>query len=77
MEFVRLFPIAAVNAHDGDDLVRQELTETIHLNETLGIPSPRASEKLFAAIEAEQARAPRRRRISRTPSLTAAFSLNK
>lgn len=59
------------------DLVRQELTETIHLNETLGIPSPRASEKLFAAIEAEEARAPRRRRISRTPPLRTAFSLNK
>ena len=58
-------------------LVRQELTETIHLNEMLGIPSPRASEKLFAAIEAEEARAPRRRRISRTPSLATAFSLNK
>jgi hypothetical protein len=43
----------------------------------LGIPSPRASEKLFAAIEAEEARAPRRRRISRTPSLATAFSLNK
>ena len=26
------------------DLVRQELAETIHLNETLGAPSPRARE---------------------------------
>src|SRR6266481_7438654 len=43
------------------DLVRQELAETIHLNETLGVPSERAMEKLFAAIEAEEARAPRRR----------------
>ena len=44
------------------DLVRQELAETIHLNETLGAPSERAMEKLFAAIEAyEQARAPRHR----------------
>jgi hypothetical protein len=44
------------------DLVRQELAETIHLNETLGAPSERAMEKLFAAIEAEEeARAPRRR----------------
>jgi anti-sigma factor RsiW len=52
-------------------LVRQELAETIHLNETLGAPSPRAMEKLFAAIDAEEAGAPRRRRrrISRTPSL--------
>src|SRR5262249_34859574 len=44
------------------DLVRQELAETIHLNETLGVPSARAMEKLFAAIDAEEAGAPRRRR---------------
>ena len=44
------------------DLVREELAETIHLNETLGAPSARAMEKLFAAIDAEEARAPRRRR---------------
>ncbi len=35
------------------DLVREELNETIHLNETLGAPSSRAMEKLFAAIDAE------------------------
>ena len=53
------------------DLVRQELAETIHLNETLGVPSARAMEKLFAAIDAEGAGAPRRRRrhISRPLSL--------
>src|SRR5262245_53017999 len=34
------------------ELVRQELAETIHLNETLGAPSVRAMEKLFAAIDA-------------------------
>ena len=34
------------------DLVREELVETIHLNETLGAPSVRAMEKLFAAIDA-------------------------
>ena len=50
------------------DLVRQELAETIHLNETLGAPSGRAMEKLFAAVEAGEARAPRRRRVSRTPA---------
>lgn len=50
------------------ELIRQELAVTIHLNETLGAPSARAMEKLFAAIEAEEARAPRRRRISRTPA---------
>jgi hypothetical protein len=44
------------------ELVREELAETIHLNETLGAPSARAMEKLFAAIDAEEARAPRRRR---------------
>src|SRR6266516_398592 len=46
----------------GYDLVREELAETIHLNETLGAPSARAMEKLFAAIDAEDARAPRRQR---------------
>ena len=44
------------------DLVREELAETIHLNETLGAPSARAMEKLFAMVDAEEARAPRRRR---------------
>jgi hypothetical protein len=44
------------------DLVREELAETIHLNETLGAPSARCMEKLFAAIDAEGARAPRRQR---------------
>jgi hypothetical protein len=37
-------------------LVRDELGETIHLNETLGAPSPSAMEKLFAGIDAEPAR---------------------
>jgi anti-sigma-K factor RskA len=35
------------------ELVREELSETIHLNETLGAPSARAMEKLFSAIDAE------------------------
>jgi hypothetical protein len=50
------------------ELVRQELAGTVHLNETIGAPSARAMEKLFAAINAEEARAsrPRRRPISRT-----------
>ena len=39
-------------------LVREELGETIHLNETLGAPSTRAAEKLFAKIDAEPARRP-------------------
>ena len=42
-------------------LVREEMQETIHLNESLGVPSSRAMEKLFAAIEAEGAPAPARR----------------
>jgi hypothetical protein len=37
------------------ELVRQELAETARLNETLGAPSARAVEKLFAAINAEEA----------------------
>jgi hypothetical protein len=41
------------------ELVREELHETIHLNETLGAPSARAMEKLFAAIDAEPARRPK------------------
>ena len=44
------------------DLVREELVETIHLNETLGALSARAMERLFAAIDDEEARAPRHRR---------------
>ena len=35
------------------ELVREELGETIHLNESLGAPSARAMERLFAKIEAE------------------------
>jgi anti-sigma-K factor RskA len=61
------------------DLVREEFAETIHLNETLAAPSARAMEKLFAAIDAEEARAPRRQRqrISRTPSLATASIFNR
>jgi hypothetical protein len=39
-------------------LVREELAQTIHLNETLGAPSARAMETLFAKIDAEPARSP-------------------
>ncbi|MGO9628794.1 MAG: hypothetical protein ACLPXW_07340 [Xanthobacteraceae bacterium] len=38
------------------ELVREELAQTIHLNETLGAPSPRAMAALFAKIDAEPAR---------------------
>jgi anti-sigma-K factor RskA len=44
------------------DLVREELVETIHLNEQLSPPSTREMERLFAAIDAEEARAPRHSR---------------
>jgi hypothetical protein len=37
-------------------LVREELGETIHLNESLGAPSARAMEKLIAGIDAEPVR---------------------
>jgi hypothetical protein len=39
-------------------VIREEYAETIGLNETLGAPSARAMQKLFAAIEAEPARHP-------------------
>jgi anti-sigma-K factor RskA len=60
------------------DVVRQELAETIHLNETLGAPSARAMEKLFAAIDIEETGGARRQRqrLSRTPSLATASTLN-
>jgi hypothetical protein len=38
------------------NLAREEFSETIHLYETLGAPSARVAEKLFAAIDAEPAR---------------------
>src|SRR5271155_894728 len=44
------------------DLVREELAETIHLNETLGAPSPRVADRLMAAIDAEALAAARSRR---------------
>ena len=36
--------------------IREEYAETIGLNESLGAPSSRAMQKLFAAIDAEPAR---------------------
>ena len=38
------------------ELIKDELAETVLLNEDLGAPSTRALEKLFAAIDAEPAR---------------------
>jgi hypothetical protein len=40
------------------DLVRDELAETIRLNESLGAPSARAMARLFEKIDAEPAREP-------------------
>jgi anti-sigma factor RsiW len=40
-------------------VIQEEYAETIHLNESLGAPSTRAMQKLFAAIDAEPARHPR------------------
>jgi hypothetical protein len=48
------------------DLVREELAEAIHLNETLGAPSPHAAERLMAAIDAEATR-------KRAPGVTASW----
>jgi len=39
-------------------VIREEYAETIGLNETLGAPTVRAMQKLFAAIDAEPARQP-------------------
>ena len=47
------------------ELVRQELAGAVLLNETLGAPSARAMEKLFAAINAEEAHGPRCRDSAR------------
>jgi hypothetical protein len=53
-------------AHDSEParcyaLVLEELARTVFLNETLGEPSACAAEKRFAAIDAGEGRAPRRR----------------
>ena len=41
------------------EMVREELGEAIRLNETLGAPSARAMQNLFAKIDAEPARKPK------------------
>ena len=40
------------------ELAREEMAETVLLNESLGAPSPRVAENLFKAIDRERARAP-------------------
>src|SRR5215204_1213101 len=39
-------------------VIQEEYAETIHLNESLGAPSARAMQKLFAAIDGEPVRKP-------------------
>jgi hypothetical protein len=56
--------VEAALANDNDlaaryELVREELGETIRFNETLGAPSARAMQQLFAKIDAEPARKPK------------------
>jgi hypothetical protein len=45
------------------DLAREEMTETILLNDALGVPSPRVMQNLFKAIDRE-------RRAARAPAAT-------
>jgi hypothetical protein len=47
------------------DLVREELAETICLNESLGVPSARAMDRLMAAIDDETTAAARQRASAR------------
>jgi hypothetical protein len=56
------------------ELVLEELAAAIQLNDTLGSASERAMEKLFAAIDAEEARLPRppRQPLSDTPATVSA-----
>jgi hypothetical protein len=56
------------------ELVREELSETIHLNETLGAPSARAMERLLAGIEAEGVR-PRKQRFDLATFIAARLSI--
>jgi hypothetical protein len=46
-------------------VIQEEFAETIHLNESLGAPSSRAMQRLFAGIDAEPVR---------TPSVTTSLS---
>jgi anti-sigma-K factor RskA len=50
--------VEAALAHDIElgrqyEFIREELTETIHLNESLGVPTARAGDRLAAALVAE------------------------
>ncbi len=54
-------------------LIREEVDETIRLNEKLGAPSPHAMEKLMAAVDAEPAR---RKSLSINPGRWLALRLS-
>jgi hypothetical protein len=54
------------------ELVLEELAAAIQNNDTLGSPSERALEKLFAAIDEEEAHLPRSGRLSKTPATVSA-----
>src|ERR1700749_5048968 len=60
------------------ELVREELAETIAVNESLGVPSARCMDRLMAAIDAEDNAAPKpnsmRAAASKSGSLIAVFS---
>lgn len=65
-------------AHDVDlarqyEVIREEYAETIALNESLGAPSVRAMQKLFAAIDAEPVRKDTSKSISFGSRLTSWF----
>jgi hypothetical protein len=49
----------------------RSFSETINLNEALGEPSASVAATLFAAIDLEEARTPRRRRLHRSAPNTA------
>jgi hypothetical protein len=55
-------------------VIREEYAETISLNETLGAPSARAMQKLFAAIDAEPAVKPHFSLSSRVSAFFASLS---
>jgi anti-sigma factor RsiW len=59
------------------ELVREELAATIHLNETLGAPSPRAMQDLFAKIDAEPRRRPSRKFGTRLAEFVAGLTPRK
>jgi hypothetical protein len=55
------------------EVIREEYAETIALNESLGAPSGRAMQKLFAAIDAEPARKDTSKSVSFGSRLTSWF----